>query len=365
MARLKRKSLSEQLAIAITQEIESGLLKDKLPGYRELEKRYDVSRRTCENAARILEANRIIGPPEPGKMRRILRKKIRPRKSKKLRLLVVVDSLHRPTPLDADLLIQIENFWKVDQGELNRVECDLSRIRKPKAQLKKWLKTSETDCLLFETIPPHWLNPVENLGLPCYAMGGSIGNSMGILSGSGFKLAEHIAKSLQKLIELGHREILLVMGRATDKSMKSAIQAQTDRILADHQEVSLSAMIPDLVSLTDWENWWHKELVKKQPTVVLTDSVYLGLSLHSFCLARRIEMPRDLSMVVFDDAEFLTWLNPIPTRYRYKTDQAFRHFRCWVRSGFIPGSIKFCTTDLIEGDTLGPAPARGRITPRS
>lgn len=38
-------------------------------------------------------------------------------------------------------------------------------------------------------------------------------------------------------------------------------------------------------------------------------------------------LPRDLSMVVLDAAEFLTWLNPTPTRYRYKKEQAFRHFR--------------------------------------
>ena len=77
MARLEQKSLPEQLAIAITEEIAAGVWQERLPGYRELGKRYDVGRRTCESALKILEANGIIGPAEVGKMRLIFPKKIK------------------------------------------------------------------------------------------------------------------------------------------------------------------------------------------------------------------------------------------------------------------------------------------------
>ena len=303
-----------------------------------------------------MESNGVVGASEPGKMRAILLERIKKKDSAKLRLLVIFDSLHQPTPMDADLVMRIENFWKIEQGEVNRVECDLARIRKPDSQLKKWLETSEPDCLLFDTIPRHWVKSVEELGIPCYAMGGSVGQSNGVLSGSGFRLAQHVEKVLHDLLELEHQRILIVMGRATDEEMKNEIHEETAQILAQHQrekEISLSAMIPDLINPSDWANWWKEALLKECPSVVITDSVYLALSLHNFCLARKIQMPRDLSMVVLDDAEFLTWLAPLPTRYRYKNDQAFRHFRSWVRGGFVPGTTKFFTRNFVEGQTLG------------
>ena len=255
-------------------------------------------------------------------------------------------------------MMDVENFWKLEGGEVNRVAIDLMRTQKPDSQLKKWLKVPGADCLLFDTITPEWITPVEKLGLPCYAMGGSVGRGSGVLSGTGFKLAQHIGKVIRELVELEHQKILLVMGRATDKSMSQVVHEQAAQVIAKYEKtkkVSLSAIMPDFANPTDWQSYWQETLPKECPSVVITDSVYLGLSLHNFCLTRRIQMPRDLSMVVLDDAEFFTWLNPIPTRYRYRKEQAFRHFRRWVRSGFVPGTTKFFTTDFVKGQTLGKA----------
>lgn len=361
MARLERKSLSEKLVEAITKEIAAGVWRDRLPGYRVLGKRYDVSRPTCESALRILQANGVIGPAEPGKMRPILRKRSKKgQASSKLHALFVIDSRHPPSPLDAELLMQVENFWKAEDGEVSRVECDLMRIHKPEYLLNKWIRTLGVDCLVFETIASsEWIVSVEKLGLPCYAFGGAKGGR-GILSRSGFQVVACIEILLRELLELGHRRILLVLGRATvEEEMRSAIQEMADPILAENwggEELSFSLMIPDLVNPSDWQDWWKDTLLRERPTVVLTESVFQAICLHDFCLNQGIKMPLDMSMVVLDDADFLTWMSPIPTRYRYQKEEAFRHFRDWVRGGFRPGSIKKFDGKRVAGSTLGPAP---------
>lgn len=364
MARLKRTTLSEQLVTVITKEIAAGVWRDRLPGYRVLGKRYDVSRPTCESAMRILEANGVIGAATAGKMRIIRHKKARKQTSATLHLLIVIDSRHPPTPLDAELLIQIEGFWKAEGGDVNHVECDLMRSRKPTYMLKKWIKMSGADCVLFETISHEWIMPLEKSGLPCYAMGGSVRQGTGVLSGSGFRIIQCIENLLREALELGHRRILLVLGRATsEEAMRNAIQIATTPILEENwgnEAIDFSVMIPDLVNPSDWHDWWQTTLLRERPTMVLTESAFQAICLHNFCLDRGIRMPRDMSMVVLDDADFLEWLNPSPTRYRHKTEEVFRHFRSWVRGEFTQGSIKVFGAKLAGGKTLGSAPKHKR-----
>lgn len=361
MARLERNTLSEQLAAEISKEITAGVWTERLPGHRILGKRYDVSRPTCERALNILEANGLISPAEPGKMRKILRKESKKAASDQLHLLVVIDSRHPPTQEDAALILQIEDFWKSEGGQTSRVQCDLMRIRKPAYLLKKWISASGANCVFFDTITLEWVKAVETFKLPCYATGGSLRGSVGLLSGSGFKIVDCITGLLREVLELGHRRILLVMGRATpEEVMTSAVQESTAPIFAenwDGEEVSFSHMIPDLVHPSDWHEWWRMTLTKERPSVVITENVFQAICLNNYCLAHGIQMPRDMSLVVLEDADFLAWLQPSPTRYRHLHEDALRHFRSWVRGGFPHGSIKFLGAELVDGgQTLGPAP---------
>lgn len=365
MARIKRKLLSEELAEAITKEIAAGVWKERLPGYRVLGKRYDVSRPTCERALAVLEANGVVGPAEPGKMRPVLRKRFKKMVSARMNLLIVIDSRHPPSPLDAETLMQVEIFWKAEGGEVSRVECDLMRNSKPSYLLKKWIRALGADCLVFETIASaEWIMATEKLGLPCYAFGGASGGR-GILSRTGFQVTKCIEKSLPEILKLGHRRILLVIGRATvEQEMRNMIQEVTDPILEKDwgpEEVSFSVMIPDLVHPKDWQSWWRETLPRERPTIVLTESVFQAVCLHDICLNLGIQMPLDMSMMVLEDAEFLQWLSPLPTRYRYQYEEAFRHFKDWVRGGFAQGSIKFFSGEFIMGETLGPVSKKRKV----
>jgi len=363
MPRLERKSLSEELAQAITDEIAAGVWTDRLPGYRMLGKRYQVSRPTCESAMELLEANGIIAPATPGKMRSILRNKAKKQASAILHLLIIIDSQHPPTPLDAELVAQIENFWKIDGGEVTRVECDMMRNSKPRYQLEKWVKTIGADCLLFETIAQDWVIPAEEIGLPCFALGGFMKQSKGVISGCFFSIIQCIEKLLVDALELGHRRILLVTSRATPKDdMSASIHKATAPILTrdwDGEDAIFTLKIPDINNPSDWYDWWQKTILTEQPSLVMLDSVYQGLSLNDFCLDKGIRMPQDMSMIILEDAEFLAWMTPTPTRYRYQKEEAFRHFVTWVKCGFSRSSFKPLCADLVAGGkTLAYAPKK-------
>ncbi|YCM42783.1 substrate-binding domain-containing protein [Verrucomicrobiaceae bacterium 227] len=295
-------------------------------------------------------------------MRPILLKRVSKQASATLHLLTVIDSRHPPTPLDAETVMLIEDFWKAEGGEVSRVTGDLRRIKKPDSQLLKWLEASGADCLLFENIAPEWRVSVERLGLSCYALGGSLAYNDGMISASGFGIVRCMEGMLRDILEMGHRRILIVMGRAlSEERMGENIQRRLAPILEEdwgREEVSLSFKAPDLANPSDWLDWWPTTLLSERPTVVLLDSVYQGVGFHGFCLSKGIKMPRDISMVVLEDAEFLEWLNPPPTRYKYRANDGFRHFKSWVRGGFVKGSIKVFGADLVGGRTLGPVPER-------
>lgn len=288
MPRLKRKSLTDQVVLAITEEIAAGVWTKRLPGYRALGKRYDISRTTCDKALMVLEENGVIGPAMPGKTRAILWDKESKLSQASLQLLTVIDSFHPPTPLDEKLLSNILDFWRSEGGEVSQVQCDLMRSHNPGHILKKWLNTYSPDCLLFDTIPPKWVIPLEELGLPCYANGGSIVSDKKILSGSGFKIADCIKHILREVLELGHRRIQLVMGRATtENDMRRAIEQVTDPIIAEDwegDEISFSIEVPDLVNPKDWHDWWGAMLKRNRPTLVVTECVFQTIFLNDFCL---------------------------------------------------------------------------------
>ncbi|MGJ8655223.1 MAG: GntR family transcriptional regulator [Akkermansiaceae bacterium] len=362
MSELKRKSLTEQLVQAISRDIAAGVWTKQLPGYRVLAQRYNVSRTTCEKALRSLVANKLISQAEPGKMRAILRGVAKKQHWAKQNLLIIIDSRHPPTPLDKEMLLQIEDHWKEEGGTVSYVESDLSRAQKPSYQLKNWVNKFNPNCLLFETIPKQWIKPTENMGLPCYATGGSVRQNNGILSGTGFAIVRCIDNLLNEALKLGHRRIQLVLARATrEQDMRKSIQRVTEPTLSKDwggEEIDFSIKIPDLCNPSDWYNWWETMLRIERPTLVLTDSVFQAICLHNICLSAGVQIPTDISMVVMEDAEFLEWLNPIPTRYRTPKNEAFRHFREWMSNGFPEGSHKFLGAELIAGQTLGPAPKR-------
>ena len=360
MARLKKESLAERVAKVIQKDLENGIWIEKLPGYRVLATRYGVSRPTCCEALIILQNKGYLAAPEPKRNRKIIYKGSAYKPVKNNHLLVIVESTSELATDTHFLLRDILSYWKTSGGSVSLVSVELMEYKQPKTLLNKLIKQDNASCILTVTPSTPWIQAVEQTELPCYTLGGAMHASSGKISNVGFPLPAFIASLIPDIIEKKHSRILVVNSEFTENNvMGDKIKQLATLALEELNEASdteITVASPESNQPEDWHSWWQKILIEKQPSLVILDSTYASLSLHSYCMRLGIRMPQDLSIIVTHHTPILAWLNPSPTSFRHVGNESLKHFQHWVEKGFPHGQLKAHFPITESGQTYGIAP---------
>ena len=111
MADLERRTLTECLAEKLREEIAGGVWTGRMPGYRVLCAKYEVSRPTCEAAFLILEKEGILAPAEPRRTRKITLQPTAAKPVDRRHLLAIVDRMHFHGPDYQQSAYRATNCW--------------------------------------------------------------------------------------------------------------------------------------------------------------------------------------------------------------------------------------------------------------
>ena len=359
---LGRQSLPTLLAKRLEKDISEGVWTDTLPGYRTISSHYQVSNGISTQAIKLLETRGVIEPTRPGKKRQISKKVLLAAQTN--RLLIITDSTMPLEKMDEQLLHDLSTFWlqrRKMSGEVHRVSGDLGRYMRPAKLLKQWVNQHSATQLLFFDPPAPWIKAVINLGLPCYYLGGDLGNEEiknNLFPGSSQNWNFTLRKILKRLKKLGHKHLLFPYDygkRGFQKSVQNTLYDLSEGELSRSECEASVPLFPEF-SPEAWQRYWEKEFIRRRPTCVVVPTLFAMQSLYVFCAHHQIQIGKDLSLICMQSDEILDWSSPRPTYLEYPYNETLQDFKSWVRSGFAQRKQTVVTLVWNEGETLVKVP---------
>jgi DNA-binding LacI/PurR family transcriptional regulator len=204
---------------------------------------------------------------------------------------------------------------------------------------------------------------VEKLAdrVPTVVLGGSFpGTKVACVDCNNHSGAE---ATIRHLHELGHRRYLLICGPSNLSNSRDRA-AGARRALANagveltDDDVVISG---DSVSMPDAAIAAVRRRLDApdRPTALVTGGYYLALSAIHITRQAGLTIPRDVSVVGFDDPQAATLLDPPLTTVRQPltemADRAFGILRDWIIDGVAPDKGLLLPTELVIRGTTGPA----------
>ena len=359
---LGRQSLPMLLAQRMGKDISEGVWTDTLPGYRTISAHYQVSEGTSKQAIKKLEKRGVLEPPQQGKKRQISKKA---HHSVQINhLLIITDSAMPMDKADEQLLHDMSTYWlqrRKASGKVHRVSGDLGRYQRPAQLLKQWVSQHSATQIVFFNPSAPWIQAVIDLGLPCYYLGGELGNEKiqnNVFPGSSQSWNLTLQNILQRLKKLGHQQLLFPFDYG-----KRAFQESVQNTLYDMYEGELTraeceASVPlfQESSPESWQRFWGKEFIQRMPTCVIASSTFAMQSLYVFCARNNIQIGKDLSLICIQSDDIIDWYFPRPTYLEYPYNESLHDFKSWVRNGFPQREHTFVKLIWNEGQTLATRP---------
>lgn len=355
MGGIKRQSLPQQLAQKIREDIQQGIWKGSLPGYRVLTEYYSVSKITCERAFKLLEVEKVIAPAVPRKQRQIIQLESKAQPGASV-LLIICDIAHKTDP---DVMRQINGvsaFWERRGGTSLVKEVDYLHGGKPEKLLKKWTAPVNVAAVYLYSAPRAWASAIEATGCPMFCAGGEGGSPSGESTHCGIDIAESFGAILRHLKNLGHHRILIpwklnmTMLRSYVIDVFKSVYSDT---LTDSQ-IENAVPINDFNTPEDWKDYWPKQLPAYEPSVVVLTKPMEAFSLVSYCAHMGIRIPKHLSVLVSDYSYEIEWITPKLTHIKVDEQVELGIFADWVRSGFVPRGKIRTPLQLMDGASLLP-----------
>lgn len=351
-------TLTQQVARQLEEEIRRGVLRETLPGERQLAARMEVSRRTIRAATAILQARRLVRTTQ-GAPTRILALP-RPAAHRATRGVI---GLLLPKPLD--VLRPGAAIVEILRGQLHqngfRLEIHVgSRFRslRPAAALRQLVTQAGCDGWILASASQACQAWFQAQGLLAVVSGTAHeGVALPSVDVDMFATSRHGATVL---LRQGHRRLALLLECAdwaglhrTEAGFMEGIRrfghGATGEICRHSGEVAGIAQILTRILRA-----------AAPPTALLVVNPHHYLAVSALLAARGMKVPRDLSLLCRDDDVCLRFLPVRPARYassvQAQAKYLFATLADGLRTGATPARPRLLMPEFIAGDSIAPPP---------
>jgi DNA-binding LacI/PurR family transcriptional regulator len=192
--------------------------------------------------------------------------------------------------------------------------------------------------------------------LPVFAL---FGRRRGLpIAGVGPDKPPAIAQATRRLIELGHRRIVLLTQRAQRQPQPGAsVQAFVD-------ELAAQGISPGAYHLPDWEEnveSFHGCLARlfrhTPPTAMIVDEAAFFVATMQFLQSRRLRVPEDVSLICTDGDPHFAWCRPSVAHIHWDSAPVVRRPILWAAKmarGRRDIRQTLTKAEYIDGGTVGP-----------
>ena len=346
-------SAAEQIAAHLRKEITSGQRRGTMPGRSELAKLFQVGISSMEQALRQLEAEGLLAPQGNGRGRTIT-KTTQPAEKPSLRIAMLgydpttanegifSDAYHVLLEAGHDVfftrksLIEMNFELKRITQYVQKIECDAWIVCSAPRDVTEWFATYPTPTFLLS------------------------GRRRGITIASvGPDKAIAIATATQRLIDLGHRKIVMLV------RPERVIPAPGNQERAFMQTLEKNGITPGpyhFLQFDDVAQGIQKKLVglfkTTPPTALIVDELAIVIATLQFLAKKRLQVPEDVSLVSIQADPAFAWCHPSIAQVYWNTALASRRVLAWTKNiaqGKKDRKETHIQAEFIDGGTAGPA----------
>jgi DNA-binding LacI/PurR family transcriptional regulator len=354
-------SLAERIAAWISQRIQQGHFRDRLPGLRELAREIGVSVPTVSKGIHLLEKSglvitggarrgfRIAPSAKPSK-----RQSTEAPKSHKRLLFLTSRPVNQLLQDSMQTFAELVNVMRQQGWEVFHRSNGFEQAKAPHKSWDRMLELLEPDALVVlsgNAVVAKWALERK---IPVLFLGGqTAGNPVPQVA---VRITGLIEETIDRLRLGGHTDILMPLCGRTKEFANIILQAARRRLLegggkANQFRLETSAYSEPKVLLELLKRAWQKK--RPDALVILDWREYVTAS--CFLKEQRIEVPNDLSVVLLSFEEEMKWHFPSIAHYRFPSERIAHAIARWALHDQHTGAgayPKFLRAHWVEGQSI-------------
>lgn len=349
---LRPLSKVEQVAAHLRFELQKGRWTRVLPGVFKLERELGVNHGTLHLALRLLEDEGVLKNQGKGRGRLI----VTPRsEASKLRIRIL---LYEKSDRMAHYLVELIHLLQ-EAGHVatfaDKFLCDLGM---DVGRIRRFVKSPEADAWVVVGGARDLLNWFAAQPMPAFAL---FGRSVNVpLAGTSPKKAGVYAEVVKRLVEMGHRRIVLLAREERRKPTPGFLE----RLFLD--ELEKHGIRTGAYNLPDWEESAKglRDLLDSlfrhtPPTAMLIGGASLFSATRHLLARKGLLAPEHVSLICTDPDPVFEWDFPAVTHMAWDYRPLIRRVVKWadnISRGKDDRRKSVVRARLVPGGTLGPAP---------
>lgn len=348
------KTITEQVAAHLREEILSGQWNDGMPGQKRLSKALGVSGQTVELALQQLEKEGLLLGQGSGRCRQVEQSQTKKQK-KALRVMIM---LYEESDRKVEYLVTIFHLLRDAGHEAEFASKTLWDLGMNLKRIAHYVETKEADAWLVLAGSKDVLEWFSQRKTPAFAIFGRL-NTVSI-AGTGPKKSEAMAAAVRRLTELGHRRIVMLAREERRKPLPGRVER------AFLEELEKQGIATSTYNLPDWEDspmGLHiclSSLFKfTAPTAMVISTLEIYAAVQQFLTHRGIRVPQDISLICSVPQPENAWRIPSLSHITYDETIFGRYIVHWLKNvtqGKDDRRQIFTESKFFEGGSIGPVP---------
>lgn len=324
-----------------------------MPGKHEIAAELGVNHKTVEAALGMLEAEGLLVSQGPGRRRRIVGIEGREASAMRVEILAFDDA----SKID-HYMVDLQHRLKESGHRVGYASKTLQELGMSVRRVARLVAQTPADAWIVCSGSREILEWFAAQPVPAFAL---LGRRRGLaIAAAGPDKIQALRSAVRHLMASGHRRIVMLV-RDELRIPRPATVVQT----AFLDELSAHGIAPAAYHLPDWQESpeGFREVLESlfrltPPTALMLDESWTVLPTLQFCLARGIQIPRDMSLVCGDPDPSFDWCLPPVSHIRWDPAAMVRRVVRWV-DGVARGKPGFRQTlthaEFVPGGTIGPA----------
>lgn len=322
-----------------------------MPGVNWLAAELGVNRKTVAAALLQLEKEGLLANQGQGRKRRIV-----PPDSDAVRPMQIGILLYEPVPLTQGYLVELQHLLIAAGHTAFFASKSLGELGMNTLRVTQFVQQNSADAWVLCAGSREVLSSFCEKNIPAFAL---FGRREGVpIAGTGPNKSPVVAAAARKLIELGHRRIVLVVQRVRRLPVPGRAETAFIEELKSHNIAVSEFNLPDWDETPDGlHELLHSLFRVTPPTAMIIDEAPLFAAVQQFLAARGLRVPQHVSLICTDADSTFTWCKPAITHIRWDTGPVLRRIVRWaanVSQGKADTRQTFSPAEFVEGGTIGP-----------
>jgi len=332
-----------------------------LPGVNALAAELGAHSKTVQAAVRLLETEGWLKKQGVGRARLVRR----PRGRKARRPLRVAILDYEPLALTEGYIVELQHLlMEIGHAAFFTDRC-LLELGMDLGRVARLVRQTEADAWVLGSASREVLEWFIAQGLPAFAL---FGQRQGLpIAGVGPDKAPALAAATRRLIELGHRRIVLLTRQTRRLPQPERSERAFLDELAAHGIRTGSYNLPDCgESVGGFRARLDSLFQFTPPTALIVDEAPFFFATMQFLMDRGLRVPQDVSLVCTDHDRVFAWSQPAVAHIAWDSRPVVRQIVRWannVARGQRDVRQSFTPARFVPGGTIGPAPVERFISP--